>query len=286
MVEDAKKITEAGKAEGAYGFASNFKNASGFTRPAYAIGSLSSGMGHEGYNYKTGEFDFSMYKDAAQAMYQIKQDGSMMPGSETLDIDPLRAQFAQGKIGMYVNHSSEPAVYEKQFPTKIRWAAALVPTVTGTPGGVTWVNAGSYIGISAKSPNKEAAFKFMQYLYGDDLRKTYQEQGYGISVLPYVNKLAGKPNIKGIEGFMPTEYDGIYPATPLSIVETKLEGLKMSDAFTKYIFAGGDLDAIVADLNTRYNNALKTARADGLTNIEADPAFDAKKLQGSLSAGK
>ena len=51
----------------------------------------------------------------------------MLPGVESLDIDPLRAQFAAGKIGMYFNHSGEPAVYQSQFPTKVNWSAALPP---------------------------------------------------------------------------------------------------------------------------------------------------------------
>lgn len=283
MVEIAKKITEMGKADGVYGFASNFKSGSGFTRPAYAAGSLGSETSHEGYNFQTGEFDFGMYRDIAEALHQIKQDGSMLPGVESLDIDPLRAQFAQGKIGMYVNHSSEPAVYTSQFPTEINWSSALVPTKDGQINGVSWVNAGGYIGISANSDKQEAAVKFLEYLYNTELRADYQEKGLGLSVLPFVNEAAGKPELAGIEGFLPTKYDGIYPATPLSITETKLEGKKMSDVFTEYILTNNqDLDKAIADLNTRYGKALAAARTEGLTNIGADPSFSAKSLQGSL----
>lgn len=283
MVEAAKKITEQGKAEGIYGFASNFKNGSGFTRPAYASGTLSSETSHEGFNYQNGQFDFGMYRDIAAALRQIKEDGSMIPGAESLDIDPLRAQFAQGKIGMYVNHSSEPAVYTSQFPTDIRWASTLVPTKDGQINGVTWVNAGAYIGINAKSDKQEAAVKFLEFLYNTELRTDFQEKGLGISVLPFVNEKAGKPELAGIEGFLPTQYDGIYPATPLSITETKLEGKKMADVFIEYILTGNqELDAAIDDLNARYAKALEAARAEGLTNIEADPSFSAKSLQGSL----
>ena len=207
----------------------------------------------------------------------------MIPGAESLDIDPLRAQFAQGKIGMYVNHSSEPAVYTSQFPTDIRWASAIVPTKDGQKNGVTWVNAGGYIGISAQSDKQEAAAKFLEYLYSAELRTDYQEKELGLSVLPYVNEAAGKPELTGIEGFLPTQYDGIYPATPISITETKLEGKKASDVFTEYILTGNqELDAAIADLNDRYGKALAAARAEGLTEIAADPAFNSKNLQGTL----
>lgn len=283
MVEYAKKITEQGKSEGVYGFASNFKNGSGFTRPAFASGTLGSETSHEGYNFQTGDFDFGLYRDIAEALRQIKTDGSMIPGAESLDIDPLRAQFAQGKIGMYVNHSSEPAVYNSQFPTNIRWASALVPTKDGQKNGVTWVNAGGYLAISSKSDKQEAAVKFLEYLYDTELRSDYQEKGLGLSVLPYVNEAAGKPELPGIEGFLPTKYDGIYPATPLSITETKLEGKKFTDVFIEYILTGNqELDAAIADLNARYGKALASARTEGLTNIEANPSFSAKSLQGSL----
>lgn len=151
MVEDAKKITEAGKTSGAYGFAGNFKSASGFERIAYPITTLSKTAGTEGFNFQTGQFDFSMYKEALEALRQITMDGSMMPGSESLDIDPLRAQFAQGKIGMYFNHSVEPSVYKTQFPTDIRWAAALPPTVDGQQNGASQVISGSYLAMSKDS---------------------------------------------------------------------------------------------------------------------------------------
>lgn len=283
MVEAAKKITEAGKDIGAYGFASNFKSPSGFERPAYAISSLSRNVGNEGFNFQTGQFDFGMYKEVAQALRQMKQDGSMLPGVESLDIDPLRAQFAQGKIGMYINHSGEPGVYKYQFPTKVRWAAALPPTIDGNRNGAVHVIAGSYLALSKDSPNKEKAWKLMQMIYGDDVQTSYQEKGYGISVLPSVNAKAKAPDVPGIEGFLPTKYDAIYPAAPIIISEGRLEGPKKSDVFMKYILNGGNLDEAIQDLNKRYNAALEKAKAAGDTKVKAIPDFDAGKLQGTLA---
>jgi len=101
--------------------------------------------------------------------------------------------------------------------------------------------------------------------------------------LPYVNEAAGEPQLKGIEGFLPTKYDGIFAVTPLSVTESKLEGKNASTVFTEYILAGGqDIDSIIADLNSRYAKALEIARAEGLTTISADPNFSSKNLQGSL----
>lgn len=283
LVEDAKKITAAGKADGAYGFASNFKSASGFWRPSITVSTASGTTGAEGYNFQTGQFDFASVKDIAIALRQMKEDGSMLPGVESLDMDPLRAQFAQGKIGMYINHSGEPGVYKDQFPTTVNWAAALPPTADGQIHGAINVVGGSYIGISNDSPNKDKAWKFLQYVYSLDLQKEYYESGYGVSLIPDVIQAAATPSLPGIEGFLPTKYDALYPATPLTATEADLEGTKYGDVLTKYVITGGDLDKLLADLNTRYNAALAKARADGTTKIQADPSFDASKLQGTLA---
>lgn len=284
MVAAAKKITETGKSEGVYGFASPFKSSSGFWRASNTIAGASTNVGIDGYNYKTGQFDFSMYKDIALALRQMNEDGSMLPGVESLDIDPLRAQFAQGKIGMYINHSAEPGVYKDQFPTTENWAAVTVPTTDGTIKGASQIIGGSYIGISADSAHKEAAWKFMEYVYSDGLQSEYYENGYGISLIPTVISSGKKPGIPGIEGFLPKRYDAIYPANPSAITEGSLEGSKWTDAFSAYVFTGGDVDGLIKDLDTRYNASLEKVRASGATNIVADPDFDAAKLQGKLSS--
>lgn len=284
LVEDAKKITEAGKDIGAYGFAENFKNpASAFVRIANPVGSLSGTSVVDGYNYKTGQFDYMAYKPIVEALRQMKQDGSMLPGVESLDIDPLRAQFAAGKIGMYFNHSGEPAVYQSQFPTKINWSAALPPTIDGSQQGTVSVIAGNYIGISKSTANKDKAWKFLQYIYNLDFQKEYHEKGFGISIVPDVNAVAKKPTTPGIEGFLPTKFDALYAPTPLNVTDTKVEGMKYGNAIIKYMLEGGDLDKILNDLTTRYNAGLEKARAAGDTKTKANPSFDPNKLQGSLA---
>ncbi|RTE08320.1 ABC transporter substrate-binding protein [Paenibacillus whitsoniae] len=284
MVEDAKKITEAGKDIGAYGFAENFKNpGSAFSRIANPIASLSGTSVVDGFNYKTGLFDYAVYKPIVEALRQMKQDGSMLPGVESLDIDPLRAQFAAGKIGMYFNHSGEPAVYQSQFPTKINWSAALPPTIDGNKQGTVSVIAGNYIGISKSTPNKEKAWKFLQYIYNLDFQKAYHEKGYGISIVPDVNAVAQKPTTPGIEGFLPTKFDALYAPTPLTVTEAKVEGVKAGNAIMKYMLEGGDLDKTLSDLSTRYNAGLDKARTSGDTKTKANPSFDPFKLQGSLA---
>jgi len=277
MVEDAKKITEVGKAEGIYGFALNFKSPkSAFERSIREILSLS---GHQGlgFDLKTGKFDFAPYSQVIEYFKQMYKDGSMLPGAEALDIDPLRAQFAAGKIGMYLSFSTEPGVYQDQFPTEINWGGALAPTLEGQIKGTSEiVSAGTWLGISAQSANKEAAWKFMQYMYGDEILKTYHEKGFGIAVVPSIVEQAKNPEINGMEGFLVGNQDSIWPVSP----NVTPEGANYADAFFKYMLSGGDLKAITEDLNARYNAALSQAVEKGEVAVTPNPAFDPANPQG------
>ncbi|GBF76417.1 ABC transporter substrate-binding protein [Paenibacillus sp. 598K] len=278
MVDAAKQITAAGKSEGVYGFALNFKSPkSAFDRSIREILSLS---GHQGlgFDLKTGQFDFAPYSQVIEYFKQMHEDGSVMPGAEALDIDPLRAQFAAGKIGMYLSFSTEPGVYQDQFPTEINWGGALAPTIDGQIKGTSEiVSAGTWLGISQQSANKEAAWKFMQYMYGDDILKTYHEKGFGIAIVPSIVEQAQNPEVNGMEGFLVGEHDSLWPVSPT----VTPEGAGYADAFYKYILAGGDLQAITEDLNKRYNDALAKAVEKGEVAVTPNPGFDPAKPQGN-----
>jgi len=277
MVADAKKITEAGKADGVYGFALNFKTPkSAFERSMREILSLSGYQGL-GFDFKTGQFDFAPYSQVVDYFKQMYEDGSILPGAETLDIDPLRAQFAAGKIGMYLSFSTEPGVYKDQFPTEINWAGALAPTLDGQIKGTSEVvSAGTWLGISEKSANKEAAWKFMNYMYGDEILTTYHEKGFGIAVVPSIVEKAGNPDIVGMEGFLIGEHDSLWPVAPAITPE----GAGYADQFFRYMLEGGDLKAIAEGLNKQYNDALAKAVEKGEVTVTPDPAFDPSHPQG------
>ncbi|RXZ82927.1 extracellular solute-binding protein [Paenibacillaceae bacterium] len=279
MVDAAKKLTEAGKSSGAYGFALNFKNpGSAMGRSARVIAEVS-GYGGFGYDFKTARYDFSGFKPIVEAFKQIRDDGSMLPGVESLDIDPLRAQFAEGKIGMYLSYSAEAGVYASQFPAKIDWAAAPAPSIDGSFNGASGFLGGQWLALSSKTTKKEAAWKFMSYMYEDSLLQEYQEGGFGISMVPAVSEVAATPDVKGIDGFLPNQYDGVWPVYPVVAVQ----GVKSDDVFFKYMSSGGDLDAIVNDLNQRYNTALDAAIKNGELKAEPMPDFDPKNLAGKFA---
>jgi multiple sugar transport system substrate-binding protein len=99
-----------------------------------------------------------------------------------------------------------------------------------------------------------------------------------MSMVPSVAAVAKAPEINGIEGFMPTKTEGMWPVVPIIAVE----GMNYNDAFLKYMLTGGDFKEIVKDLNTRYNAALDIAIKNDGIKAEPNPDFDPAKLMGQF----
>ncbi|TBL76585.1 ABC transporter substrate-binding protein [Paenibacillus thalictri] len=273
MVDAAKKITAAGKASGIYGFSLPYKSAQSAMRRSAQVIATQSGYESSGFDFKTGKYDFSGYQPIIQSFRQMWADGSTLPGSESLDIDPLRAQFAEGKIGMYFSAAVEPGVYDKQFPTKIKWAAAPVPTQSGNPGGAAYLEGGTWVGISKDSKFKDKAWKFLEYMYSKEILMETQEVAGWLSIVPEIVAKAKVPSIAGTEYFLPGKYDAIWPLPPENI---KPEGKTSDQEFVDYILVGGNLDEVIKRLNQKYNAALEKSGQQ----VKPDPSFDPVKLQG------
>ena len=99
--EYAKIITDKLSGEGIYGFAMNLKN--GYSSMYRSVDEVARLSDMFYYDFKEGKYNFDEYAKVVQAFADMYQDGSFFPGTESLDIDPLRAQFALGNIGMYMS---------------------------------------------------------------------------------------------------------------------------------------------------------------------------------------
>lgn len=98
-------------------------------------------------------------------------------------------------------------------------------------------------------------------------------------MVPSVSAVAKTPDVNGIEGFLPNKHDGVWPVYP----SVAPEGMKSDDAFFKYMLNGGDLKAIIADLNKRYNTALDSVIANDGVKAEPDAGFDPAALGGKFA---
>ncbi|WP_461205138.1 ABC transporter substrate-binding protein [Clostridium sp. DL1XJH146] len=269
MVEDARLMTEAGKADGQYGFAINLKTPAGaFSR---SIDKIAEASGAQPYNYEEGKYDFSAMKPIILAFKEMYDKGYMFPGVEGLSMDPLRSQFADGKIGSYISAHWEVGVYNSQFPTEVDWSAAPVPIIDGTEGegkiGAT--KAGFWQGISSTSEVKDAAWKLLDYMYSEDVLVGYHDKGLGFSVVDSVLAKTAEPTVKGAKEFQyNSDIDKFWDVTPFQFgygasYGLTAEGKDYAEEFTAVILGAMDIDEAIEDLNTRYNEAYDKAIEKG-----------------------
>ena len=273
LVEDAALVTEKLGAEGIYGIAGNYKSTvSSVARTIDQI-VVRSGGTRGGFNFKTGTYDFSSYKPVLEAFKKMYASGIAFPGCESLDIDPLRTQFAAGKIAMYISfNNAEPGVYANQFPTDINWNCAQIPTVNGKVEGkqALW-SGGRMMGINPKTKHPDEAWEVMKFLHSDEVLGEYYARGLGIVMIPSIIENSQLPEtIKKMPNLAITSDDQLWPPSPGGIV---VEGKDYFTVCIECIFGATDIDRAIEDLNVRYNQAYDKLVADGAERI-VYPNFD------------
>lgn len=269
VVEYAKKINTELSKEGIYGFAENMKSASSGLQRSMCVGlDRETGL-VRGYDFVKGEYDFSQWADTLKLWKELLSDECAFPGCESLDIDPLRTQFAAGKIGMYMSYShAEPGVYQNQFPMdSSKWDCVPIPTVGGkTTGKQYFTGTGSYV-LNAKSPNVDKAFKVYKDIFAnEDYLIGYYEGGFGVSILPSVIEKA-KPgqDFQDKKWLLISEIDALLPKPPHTAFASGMvvEGEDMFKTCESIYYGDADIDSTLKDLTDRYNKAYQEAVKNG-----------------------
>lgn len=270
MVEDAKLITSQLKDEGIYGFAENMKSANSAMTRSLCIGlQAETGMSY-GYDFKNGVYDFTNWADTLKLWTQLLSEECAFPGCESLDIDPLRTQFAAGKIGMYISYvHAEPGVYANQFPMdSSKWDVAPIPTTGGKILGKQYYEGTSSYMFNAQSPNLEKAFKAYKDIFTtEDYLIGYYEGGYGISILPSVVEQANPSedfkNKKWLQ--INPDTDALLPKAPHQAFTAGMivEGEDMYKTAESIYYGGADVESTLQDLTDRYNKGYKEAVENG-----------------------
>ncbi len=195
MLEDAKKLTNPDKQE--YGFIAPVKWGGWYGCEIQAPAQGSSGMQDGVYDVKTGTYDYSGVKPIAEAFMQMKKDGSLYPGAESMDNDPARARFAEGNIGMKMAVSWDVGVWNDQFPTKCDWGIAPIPVADENNAykqvkSAGWTNMISKKGLEEKGADKIAIV--YNWLWGDDVLKEKCEKSV---LMPWREDIVEKVNFEG-----------------------------------------------------------------------------------------
>lgn len=283
MVEDAKLITSELSGEGIYGFAANMKSpSSALSRSFDMMAQMSEGI-HKGYDFAAGQYDFTKLADLIEIWQELMSPECAFPGCESLDIDPLRTQFADGKIGMYISFThAEPGVYANQFPMdSSKWAVADIPTLTGTQVGAETFQAMNGYCLNAESKNLEDAWTVYRELFADvDLLAGYYSAGLGISLVPAAIEKATPAECYSLNPkLLIQDTDAIWPKTPQesNVDAVVVEGEDMYNTFASLIWndaSEAEIASTLQDLTDRYNAALQQGIEEGVGSEVVNPDFD------------
>lgn len=277
MVEYARIITSQLSGEGIYGFAENMKSASSGLNRSMMIGMMRESGINYGFDFAKGEYDFAPYADSLRLWTELLSEDCAFPGCESLDIDPLRTQFANGKIGMYCSYvHAEPGVYANQFPMDSeKWDCAPIPTVGGKEVGKQYFSGTSAYMLNAQSPNLETTFKVYKDIFTtEDYMVGYYEGGYGVTLLDEIRAKANpSQDFATKEWLQVRETESILPDPPhtKNAAAVVIEGEDMWKTFESIYYGGADVDSTLADLTARYNAAYYAGIEAGIgTNLKIE----------------
>lgn len=279
MVDTAKTITDTLSGEGIYGFAANFKSPTGALLRSMDFMIELSGGPNQGFDFDAGKYDFAFYKPFVEAYRTMFTTGIAFPGCESLDIDPLRTLFADGKIGMYISWShAEPGVYANQFPTDVNWNGTTIPIIDGQQKATQSMIAYHGYLITRDCETPDLAWNAINELfYSSDYLVGYQEAGLGVNINPAISEKAETPELLvGKEAFLLGPTDIMWPAVPQEINSqaVQVEGENMYNTIFALILGNDDIESTLADLTERYNAAYEKGIEQGLGNRIQIPGFD------------
>ncbi len=261
----AKKITEVGAGK-AYGFGLSLKSA--WTLSSYITMPAGCNIGHYGYDWNAGKFNFAALTPIIEEVYGMAQvDGSVFPGFEGLDGDGVRAQFSEGRIGIMGAASFDAAVYNEQFPAKCEWAVVPEPAFTeeGHPYK-EFVQPTQLLVMGKKAlEHPDKAMIVYDYFYSDECAAAMYEQGLYVPIRQQAIDLATKqPDAKGFAEFADIEQKFVMGAMPDTLIS--IEGSAYRDVIISLLSgqAGSDVKGMLEDCDARYNKALEALTPEQL----------------------
>jgi multiple sugar transport system substrate-binding protein len=281
VVKYAKTITDNGNGI-EYGYALGLQ--SGWISTAYVTRPCGGDVGNIGFDNETLKFNYTALAPKLEALQQMVADGSVLPGASGMDADAMRAQFAEGRVGMLAAVSFDVGVYNEQFPAKCNWEVVDIPKFV--PGERVYkeiCDATSLLGVgkaAVASPEHAAKVeKVLEFFYSDENSAQMYEQSLYIPFRAEAIALATKdPEAKGFAEFADVPDKALMLPMPDTFVT--VEGQSIQDTIIGLLQENPDKDALTAlsDLDARYNAALaEQVSADVLDSFKMADDYKVKR---------
>jgi len=264
VVAAAKKITEDNPGT-AWGYGGT--NWSAYYRRLH-MKSVMSSTEKGWWDPNTETYSFGQYEPVMKAVRQMFEDGSIL-GLDDLAIDPIRAEFAAGKVGMFPAPAYDWSVYTNQFPAECEFTFVDMPTF-GDAGykGVMINRVNNSICAplyDASTPEHQAAVvEAFNFLNSDYLNGVIYANAGMIPVKQSIidsTELVITENVEAWKAM--AQIDGYAPMFVYPDSAIQLEGDSYATVFSAFVH--GDIewsDELVKDLEDRYNAAYQAAKED------------------------
>ena len=256
--EYAKRITNTKESIYGYSFPMKFSMSYILGIPCVtSTGSVSK------WDFDNITYDASTYKKPIEWIINMKNDGSLFPGFESLDNDTSRSYFAEGKIGMMAGISWDVSVLTSQFVAKCDWGVAPFPLIDENTKYPAWKDlSGSHMITKTAMENApEKVMEVYKFIYAYETRKTLYENNARISCKTDVLENADNTKIDPhFEEFANLMYEDYVVRTNPTL---KVEGESVDEVLRKAVLGRMTVDEAIEDINNRYTAAFKKGVEDG-----------------------
>ncbi len=200
----------------------------------------------------------------------VKESGAIFPGAEGLDNDTMRAQFAAGRIGMFMGASWDVGVLTDQFPAQCEWAVAPIPVYDGMERYRNYSTRGSGPMFSKTAlEHKEEAMFVYEWVMSEEVRLKLYEGGYSIPIRKGVTELADESKFDEhwaqFANLVKNEPERKRKLSPSLALEGESSGTK-----AQYVWQDTSIDAskYLPELKETYTQALRKGIKDGTIDKE------------------
>ncbi|GAB4191033.1 MAG: hypothetical protein OHK0022_04380 [Roseiflexaceae bacterium] len=273
----------------AYGWSNPFST--GWTPVMWWFMGQLSGAPFGADNFKTGRYDFSspVWRQILEGFVTMRDEGLILPESNSLDDEGIRALFAEGR-SLYTTTGIWAIPGWKQTHPDFSSYTLMPPPLVGVNEPVSYFQsspgqAGTAMYISAKTAKREAAWAWYKWLNSRQAMQRWVEQGLGLSLWSEDNdpKYASNEALKALST-TDSKVNRVAPARAVRNPEIGKvkegdvkpnEGAIISGLFSKQLT---DIPALLtqleADKNAAREQAVKDAVAAGAKiNFPEDYAF-------------
>ena len=277
VLEAAKKIQALGN--GVYGFAFPLKFGLGYTVDSLTSASFNLDDPSSKVDLDSLTVTCPGFKDRYSWILQMKEDGSIMPGAETMDNDTARAYFASGIIGMIPAISWDVGVYTTQFPAQCDWDICDFPILDGHTEWKRYNSRGGSMSISNSAMKseelKKATMEVYKFIYSLETRAVLFERGTDLSCKKDVLEVVDESKIDARFLKFASYVDEDYVAYPSE--SYVVEGDSWGTLFQKVWMGDMSLDAAIKDYEKRSTEGLRKAVKNNDYDVAKQKETNAQK---------